>query len=149
MTTSSWAHMAKIDHLRLQRLLEENPRRTLQSLADEFGCSRERIRQVLNHQGRNWTQRIRHRAPAYKCIACGGSASVPGRRCRVCYLTHRQPAPRLVITCEHCGGSFSLRVSEVDGRLRLAERIHPGQAKRWYCSKGCRLAAKRKENRDQ
>ena len=38
-------------HLKMIQLKHEDPTRTLQSIADEVGCTRERVRQVLNKHG--------------------------------------------------------------------------------------------------
>ena len=143
---SPWEHMAKINLGRLQGMLEQNPHRTLQSLADEFDCSRERIRQVLNKHGSNWTQRIIKRNPIVFC-ACGNRATGKTGICRACYLKNHHQSERMVLECDYCGGTFSLRLTEVAGRIRLADKIHPGKNKRWYCSFGCLTEGRRKENR--
>ena len=143
---STWQSMAKIDLDKLQAMQEDNPRRTLQSLANEFDCSRERIRQVLISHGSRWTQRIRYRRPQYGCTLCGEPVTGPDRTCRVCYLQSPRAAERLQLSCDYCGGSFSLRVAEVKHRLRLADKVHPNKSKKWYCSRGCLYASRRKEN---
>ena len=146
-----------MDHERLRELISNNPALTLQQLADEFGCSRERIRQVIKHL--NITGRMSYRGrrslEVVLCSQCKQPtkfflAAMPAGHAR----THRITQPegklclacrrrRVELQCDNCGSTFSMRPSDYTGAMKQSMKRGRGLSKQWYCSRGCFIEGER------
>tara|TARA_Y100000593_G_scaffold40770_1_gene78400 strand:- start:3174 stop:4052 length:879 start_codon:yes stop_codon:yes gene_type:complete len=123
----SWKPVPKRKDKIIQ-LKHEDPTRTLQSIADEVGCTRERVRQVLNKHGLNTQYPVddmvakRHQT-FRNCIQCDKwlPASTTGRKDGICFecRTARRLAKKYSkFICDYCKKPLILSVSEYSRRLR-------------------------------
>ena len=109
---------------------------TLQTIANQLGISRERVRQIClqeniqKPQARRGTKRTREQSI---CKDCGNtlpfrkSSYVSISRCPVCNPTH------VTIECSNCGDEFTILQSVYKARLRK-EKGYKGNL---YCSREC------------
>lgn len=112
---------------RVRAMVAADPSRTLQSMADELGLSRERVRQICTAHG---IQREKPPDKSPTCALCGYPISYGATYCRICWQTERHHAPRLTFACEQCGEKFLRREAEVRSNAKK------GILTRW-CSKLC------------
>ena len=111
-------------HFEMIRLKHENPTRTLQSIADELGCTRERVRQIFKRHGLDKQYPVdkilSERNNTYRnCKEC--NTYIPTdkgtryRRLGICYDCNT--AKRLAkkyskFICPQCGNEFTMRERE-------------------------------------
>jgi len=122
-----------IDKIAICQRRIHNPLFTLQRIGDEFGCTREYVRQILKS---NKLQTKSKRRFKVTCLNCGNEFSIwycnlhrrNGKFCsRVCYWSWC----RTTIICKICGKAFTVRNSDIRGRLKK------GQSPPRFCSKRC------------
>lgn len=109
------------------------PYGSLSEIGEQFGVSRERVRQLANKHG--WSGRIPRQGPG-------------PRGCKVCgQATHRPQSPYcnehkdVALVCEECGCVFRMGHSRLRARLR-SRTVHGRYyetrvAPQFYCSKTC------------
>ena len=101
-------------------------------MARRFGCSRERVRQVISRLGI-----VVVRAPPRRCRKCGTSIAAQNRT-GLCGKCWQRPVRVLVtLTCLNCGKQFLRRRKDYNDWLRRA--VVRGRAGP-ICSRGCRSA---------
>ena len=111
----------------LLKLRRNNPCYTLQQIANEFGVSRERVRQILSlHQ-----KRTRHlKTTKYCCLRCGVEITKNRKYCsQKCFFEDHN----ILVTCDHCGKQFYRMVSAV-----LSYPNRPMNPRNFiFCDKSC------------
>ena len=116
-----WTKPAE-SHLKMIQLKHEDPTRTLQSIADEVGCTRERVRQVLNKHGLNKQypvdDMVAKRNKTFRnCTECNKwlPSTTTGRKDGICFecRTARRLAKKYSkFICPQCGDEFIMRERE-------------------------------------
>lgn len=147
------ADIAELIKDRVIQLKHETPTRTLQSIGDEVGVTRERVRQILKAEGLNNTYPPREyqskRANLHNdCKTCGIELDIKAyhsRRvaeCIPCRQITKDKALYTHITCPHCNFEFKISKAYLATRQRLADRYHATYGKgntsdRPFCSRKC------------
>mgnify|MGYP003307560651 CR=1 FL=1 len=133
--------------IRIKEMLADNPFLSLQELGDEFGISRERIRQILKKEGIKKEIAHSYLRPTYcaeghQLTHRRGTGKVNrARRCFICKPLPRTQhldeygrirACRISKPCTYCGETITRPAG-------LAERssLDPRYKGNWYCSKQC------------
>ena len=139
-------------------LKHADPTRTLQSIGDELGVSRERIRQILKAEGLNDKYPVKEyrakRANLFNsCSECGVdiiTSDYTGRRralCTSCRKLADYNALYTTVECPRCGTTWDMRTKELKTRLilkleynkissgALAKNVPP--AYQPFCSRKC------------
>lgn len=139
-------------------LKHSDPTRTLQSIGDELGVSRERIRQILKAEGLNDKYPVKEyrakRANLFNsCSECGVdiiTSDYAGRRralCRPCRKLADYNAVYTKVECPQCSTTWGMRTKELQQRLMqkkeyskrgtgtLAKNVPP--AYQPFCSRKC------------
>lgn len=123
--------MNKVSVKAIVKMREKFPCYTLQRIGDEFGVTRERIRQILSSEGRE-TKSLQRLTPR-RCQRCGAKISTNRLHCKKCqYELHH-----VQLECGYCGKLFWRRVSEVlhysfiDGLEIKNARQH------YFCNRSC------------
>ena len=109
-------------------LKHADPLRTLQSIGDALGVSRERVRQLLKAEGLDKTYPVREyvskRAGLHNsCNQCEIELmpnDYTGRRqalCKKCRLEVRHKANYTTVKCPHCAVTWDMRTKELQTRL--------------------------------
>ena len=130
-------------------IVQENPKATLQDIADEIGLTRERIRQIINISLEDNDLKPIHRVKRRggmdglkmdDCVGgCGKSMYKVFRRYAnspyMCHPCRKREWEELRLTCTHCGKTFSLSDSYKYHRKSYKRRAkHPEMN---FCSKSC------------
>lgn len=104
---------------------DENPQYTGAYIAEKFGITRERIRQILNKAHRKTTE-CRY-GTRQICPKCGGRKSGNSLMCTSCSLADR----RTKISCLTCGKLFDM------SKKLVIFRINKRNQKHFFCSQRC------------
>ena len=100
---------------------------TLQQIGNEFGLSRERVRQILNSQGEE-TQSLRRVTPQ-QCQRCGDIIAKNRIHCDKCqYELHH-----VQVICDQCGKLFWRSVSSVLQYSFLSDN----KRQHYFCDRKC------------
>ena len=103
---------------------KENPCLTLTVIADKFGLTRERIRQIVSRAG----IKTRHLSNSSKiCPTCNGVKSRQSKQCMSCFKREHN----LDLQCFICEGWFKRNQSKVIKRANTTGQVH------FFCSKHC------------
>jgi len=107
---------------------KNHPYMTLESIGNNVGVTKERVRQILNSE--NLETRSLHRIPAPmpNCKVC--SKPVTYRRRIFCSAECQYPGGRTTTKCHSCNKEITLMTSVYNSRLKRAKFIH--------CSRVCR-----------
>jgi len=131
----------KITYERLVKAVSGAEYRTLQSIGDEFGLTRERIRQLINKHNLHTAPARQIPDPRKNCRYCGELVgSTKSKRvwayynyfhklCRAKYLKERSESFWLTIPCSYCNKNIRLRKSS--GRLKARKQDY------LFCSHSC------------
>jgi hypothetical protein len=107
---------------------ELNPCATIQQIGDEFGISRERVRQILaseNLPTRHWVQR------RFICNNCGMTFTRARNKSRIfCSAKCKKEYYHATLRCDACGQLYSIPYFLVQGCIRLG-------CQHFYCSASC------------
>jgi len=147
------ADIAELIKERVIQLKHETPTRTLQSIGNEVGITRERVRQILKAEGLNNVYPPREyqskRANLYdSCKTCGIDLDISAyhsRRvaeCIPCRQITKDKALYTHNTCPHCNVEFKISKAYLATRQRLADTYHLTYGKghtsdRPFCSRKC------------
>lgn len=126
--------MQKVDRQEIIDYRLGNPETTLQGIANEFGITRERVRQILFKAGVPTKRRQFLWKNEYFCPKCGEYKTFYARLCRKCSYAER----RILIPCETCGKL----ISKVRGDIEQAIKRNPDA--RFFCSRECMGAPNKK-----
>ena len=115
----------------IAQMRRDHPDWTLQTIADQFGCTRETIRQELNKAGEP-TRAVRE--PKHQCQHCGEPSRVPRNICRPC----RYIISSRYVNCFLCGKSKCIRKWQYNARVSGYETL-PGRkyTGRFFCDRVC------------
>ena len=104
------------------KLLERNPALPYTILANEFGVSRERVRQIARQNGYPPRRGI---LKPKTCLLCGKTHYTKKQYCsHTCVYKSREK--RINVTCHQCGKT----VERTPGNLR-------SKSGRYYCNRAC------------
>ena len=138
---------------RIKEMSAENPHLTLQELGDEFGITRERIRQILKKNGiqkarGNDRLRYTHCSEGHEFPAIRRKRHII-QRCFICKpLPHTKhlgedgliQSAQVSRPCNHCGKTITRSTALAETR-----KNDPRYTGNWYCDKGCFLKYQEKE----
>ena len=147
------AESTELIRTRVVELKHENPTRTLQSLGDEVGVTRERVRQILKSEGLTDKYPPREyqskRAQLHdSCKSCGVHLMIndyPSRKrseCVPCRTESKDKMLNTYITCLNCSTEFKISKAYLATRQRIVSAYHRERGKghtsdRPFCSRQC------------
>lgn len=112
----------------IYRLRRENPNWPAAEIARHVGCSRERVRQLLNRTGLP-TKAMLPPPPDYGCCAGCGVKATAKRKGDFCLLCRRSRVTQLV--CVNCKTQFTRKAYMEERSVRHGRRTGP------FCGKRC------------
>ena len=112
--------------LELENILRDNPNESYASIANRIGTQRQWVTYVATRMGNL------PRKGSFRCVECGetittgaySNSNYPHKRyglCRSCFTKSIEPKKRAIwipFTCDECGKSFCLRLSEIRSRMK-------------------------------
>lgn len=108
---------------------KDNPYMTMQTIANKFNISRQRVHQFLKQKG-VMTRRI---LPKHPCLQCKKEILLRRKFCnRKCQFEFH----RITLICDECGKAFKRRLSNAFYTLRKP-RTPKAPIKLWFCNRVC------------
>ena len=121
------------------KLKTENPDRTLQSIGEEIGVSREYVRQILKEFEIDTSWESKGRIPLpNNCSSCDVDISIETNHyrklalCKSCRDEQKYANVFRDVVCPNCKKVYSLRKS--DRRIKISEKLNGRDP---FCSRSC------------